>query len=368
MLSLGVMTLFFAMYNQSEIFGSTGGNGVQNHTSVESAQGIEVYNKVKDSVVMIDGVVQEANEKISINNQSIKAPPEWWFGSGFVYDNSGKIVTNYHVVEDTTKLVVTLANGNRYSAKVIGVDPVNDLAVVQIDQSALSKEKLSPIPIADPSTFRIGQPVVAIGSPLSYKNSLSEGIISHTGRTHTDLQSGTIWVGGFIQTDTAITHGNSGGPLLNMNGEVVGVNDWGELSRDALQTEVPGLNFAISSGTVKRVIPQLISEGNYSYPWMGMGIEDVSPFAAKKIGLNETSGVIVRWVVPDSPADLSGIMYGDVILKADKLVIKEKTDIVEYLRTKYPDDIISLDILRSNGSTHDILIKIGALGNSSATY
>ena len=128
------------------------------------------------------------------------------------------------------------------------------------------------------------------------------------------------------------------------------------------------LSFAISSGTVKRVVPQLISEGKYSYPWLGIGIEDVGPFVAKKLGLNETRGVIVRWVIPDSPADLSGIAYGDIILQADKLAIKEKSDIVEYLGGKSPDDIISLDILRSNGLKHDTLVKIGALGNSSAAY
>ena len=169
------------------------------------------------------------------------------------------------MIEDAQVMYVTLSNGNRYSVKVIGDDPVYDLAVLQIDQSALSREKLMPIPIADPSTFRIGQPVVAIGSPYFFTNSLTQGIISHTGRIHLDLLTNRIWLGGFIHTDAPITHGNSGGPLLNLNGEVVGVNDFIQLE-PAFGMQVPGLGFAISAGIINKVVPYLISDGRYQHP------------------------------------------------------------------------------------------------------
>ncbi len=363
--SIGLIFFLSAFYLESSILANTADSNLQNRTSFESRQAVEVYNKVKGSVVRIDVIGQDVNEKITINGKPLQTGAFEATGSGFVYDNGGKIVTNYHVIEKTTKVVVILSNGNRYSGKVIGVDPVNDLAVIQIDEHALSKENLQPLPIADPSKFQIGQPVVAIGSPYFYSNSLSQGIISQFDRTGYDFQTGTILVGGFIQTDTAITHGNSGGPLLNMNGELVGVNDWVEVDETS-GIQVPGLSFAISSSIVKRVIPQLILNGKYTYPWMGIGIEDIGPFAAKNIGLNETRGVTVLWVTPGSPAELSGITYGDVILKADAYDIKEKSDIVGYLATKKPGDIVSLNIFRSNDSKLDIPIRIGALANSSA--
>jgi S1-C subfamily serine protease len=363
---MGLMFFVSAICHGPNISASTANTSLQNSTTFESRQAVEVYNKVKDSVVRIDVIGQEANEKITINGKPLQTAPFEATGSGFFYDSRGKIVTNYHVVEKTTKVVAILANGNRYPGKVIGVDPVNDLAVIQIDEHALFRENLQPLPIADPSTFQIGQSVVAIGSPYFYSNSLSQGIISQIDRTGLDVKTGTILVGGFIQTDTAITHGNSGGPLLNMNGELVGVNDWIEVDPTS-GTQVPGLGFAISSSIVKRVIPQLILNGKYSYPWMGIGIEDIGPFAAKRIGLNETRGVTVLWVTPGSPAELSGIMYGDVILKADAHNIKEKSDIVGYLSTKKPGDIVSLNIFRSNESNLDIPVKIGVFDNSNAT-
>ena len=361
------MIPFLVKYDISSISASTDIDPGQNLTSAERERAVGVYNKVKDSVVRIDFIREIRNERITINNESIRGAFGTGAGSGFVYDTSGKIVTNNHVIEDTMELVVTLANGNRYSAKVVGADPINDLAVVQVDESALEKERLVPIPIADPSTIQIGEPVVAIGSPYFYTNSLSEGIISHTGRTMIDVVTGSIWVSGLVQTDTSITHGNSGGPLLNMRGEVVGVNDRGEVDYNT-GAEVPGLNFAISAATVKKVIPQLISYGNYSYPWIGIGIADVDPFEAKNIGLNETRGVVVIWVTPDSPAELAGIENGDIVLFADKRIIKEKSDIVDYLGRKLPGDNIILDVFRSNGTHQKVNVQIGMLDNKPTGY
>jgi S1-C subfamily serine protease len=361
------MILFLVKYNIGDVLASPNVDLGQNLTSAEHERAVEIYNKVKDSVVRIDFVSQISNPRITINNEPTNMVTETGAGSGFVYDTSGKIVTNNHVIEDTTELMITLANGNRYSAKVIGADPINDLAVVQIDEVALKEEHLVPIPIADPSSLRIGEPVVAIGSPYFYTNSLSEGIISHTGRTMIDVVTGNIWVGGLIQTDTSITHGNSGGPLLNMRGEVVGVNDRIEIDYQT-GTQVPGLSFAISASTMEKVIPQLITNGKYSYPWIGMGIADVDPFEAKNIGLNETRGVVVMWVTPDSPAELAGIENDDIVLFADKLIINEKSDIVDYLGHKLPGDNIILDVFRSNGTYQKVNVQIGMLDNKTAAY
>jgi serine protease Do len=364
--TLATMMVVFPKCQLLEISASSEINSTSSLTSSEKERSIDVYKNVKDSVVRIDGIYQSANKKITINNEPIKDLPFRGFGSGFfVYDSSGKIVTNHHVIEDAQVIFVTLSNGNRYSVKVIGDDPVYDLAVLQIDQSALSREKLIPIPIADPSTFRIGQPVVAIGSPLGFTNSLTQGIISHTGRINLDLLTRSIWLGGFIQTDAAITFGNSGGPLLNLNGEVVGVNDWGP--SDPVSGGATALGFAISAGIVNKVVPHLISDGKYPHPWIGITIADVTPFVAEKVGLNQTSGVLVMGVTPESPAELSGVKPQDIILNVDNVTIKEISEIIEYLGTKIPGDGIVLNIVRSDGTEHAINLHVGTLDNSTAT-
>jgi 2-alkenal reductase len=365
LLAVTIVTIvFLPKFQLFEISATTdiNTNSTRTPSSGEKEQSIEVYKNVNDSVVRINVISQPANEKITINDVPIKDAPGWSWGSGFIYDSSGKIVTNYHVIEDAQLLYVTLSNGNSYVAKVIGEDRVHDLAVVQIDQSALSREKLMPLAIADPATIHVGQVVVAIGSPLGFTNSLTEGIVSHIGRIANDVTTGRYWVGGLIQTDAAINHGNSGGPLLNLDGEVVGVNE--QIRYDQSGSIAPGIGLAISGSIVKKVVPYLISEGKYQTPWIGIGVADVTPFAAKNVGLNQTRGVLVLGVTPGSPAAASGIEPGDIILGVDNLKIKELSEIIEYLGTKIPGNDILLTVLRSDGTNHIINFPVGKIDTS----
>jgi S1-C subfamily serine protease len=153
--------------------------------------------------------------------------------------------------------------------------------------------------------------------------------------------------------------------VLNLNGEVVGVNDWIRL--DPVSRGGTGLNFAISAGIVKKVVPHLISEGEYPHPWIGITIADVTPFAAEKVGMNQTRGVLVMGVTPESPAELSGIKPQDIILGVDKLAIKEISEIIEYIGTKIPGDGILLNIIRSDGTNHTINLQVNSLDNSTAS-
>ena len=184
-----------------------------------------LFSKVNGSVLEIITHGETSNPKISINGMPLGAAFEST-GSGFIYDKRGNIVTNYHVIENAQQIYVKFSSGNSYPAKLIGQDIYSDLAVIQVRSSALFEERIIPLPLADSSSdYKVGDPVVAIGSPQGLNSSLSQGIISQVNRVNLDLITNTFFTGDLIQTDADINPGNSGGPLLNLNGEVIGVND-----------------------------------------------------------------------------------------------------------------------------------------------
>jgi S1-C subfamily serine protease len=335
--------------------GATVNSIIENQSKVSPSleTAINVYNSVKDSVVDIAVIERIPNPQISINGEPIKSLPSQAGGSGFLYDTKGNIVTNYHVVEYAEVIYVTFSSGNSYSAKVIGVDPYFDLAVIQIDPAAITQEQKKPLRLANSSSVQVGEPVVAIGSPLGLVASMSEGIVSQTNRVELDY-SEIFLQGDWIQTDAAINFGNSGGPLLDFRGEVIGVNSrgYGESGDDA------GLNFAIASNSVQRIVPKLISEGEYRHPWIGIQISDVNPFAAERVGLDRARGVLIVGVTPDSPAEQAGIKAEDIIFGVDNKGIREKAELVNYLETKNPDDSILLNIISVDGTRHDTNIRL----------
>ena len=200
------------------------------------------------------------------------------YGSGFVYDKSGYIITNYHVVSSAINIVVTFNDGNSYSAKLVGTDPYGDVAVIKIIDPV--NEKLVPVIFSNSTNLKVGDPVLAIGNPYGLDNTLTFGIISQMGRLLPDSDSGYS-IPNVIQTDAAINPGNSGGPLIDLNGSVVGMNT-AIFSNTGVYT---GVGFAIPSYDILRVIPSLIKNGTYEHPWLGISGSKLSPELTDLFGL-----------------------------------------------------------------------------------
>ncbi|MBU4567801.1 MAG: trypsin-like peptidase domain-containing protein, partial [Alphaproteobacteria bacterium] len=222
-------------------------------------------------------------------------------GSGFVISADGYIVTNNHVIEKADTITVTFSNGREMQAKLIGRDRDSDLAVLKVT----SKTPLAFVPLADSDKAEVGEWVIAIGNPLGFGGSVSAGIISATGR---DLNSGRS--DNYIQTDAAINQGNSGGPLFNLSGQVVGVNT-AIISQSGGSI---GLGFSVPSNTVKRISQQLIKEGRVHRPWLGVNVQDADAALIKAYRAKGTSGVIITRISEDSPAAKSKLEVGDLIL------------------------------------------------------
>ena len=246
-------------------------------------------------------------------------------GTGFVFDEQGHIVTNAHVLGNATEAEVQYPDGQIYVGRMVGTDPHTDLAVLRIDADPAHRE---PIPIGDSGSLIVGDWVAAIGSPFGYSGSMTAGIVSQTDRLYWGLTG--YAVPDAVQTDAAINMGNSGGPLLNARGEVVGVNVSG-----AGSTEVgdnTGVNFAISSATLLKIVPVLISDGTYRHPWMGISGYD-----------HHENGFLIEEVADGSPADVSGLVAGDVIVSVDGLDVHGIYDILLHLhRSKSVGDELAV--------------------------
>ncbi|MDX1437075.1 MAG: trypsin-like peptidase domain-containing protein [Anaerolineales bacterium] len=285
-------------------------------------------------------------------------------GSGFVIDDSGHIVTNYHVVDGSEALEVHFQSGFKTRGEVIGLDPDSDLAVIKVDAPAA---ELAPLALGDSESLRVGQAVVAIGNPFGLDSTMTTGIISALGRTLDSLREtpdGRVFTAGdIIQTDAAINPGNSGGPLLNLNGEVIGVNR-AIRTDNFTETGSPtnsGIGFAVPSNIVARVIPSLIENGLYQYPYLGItSLPDLTVRIQEALGLNRTSGAYVTGITPGGPADQAGLRSGDqpstipgfnaggdLIVAVDGIQVLEFGDLLDYLiNQKEPGETVTLTVLR----------------------
>ncbi|MGD8402802.1 MAG: trypsin-like peptidase domain-containing protein [Anaerolineales bacterium] len=298
-------------------------------------------------------------------------------GSGFVYDDQGHILTNYHVVEGASQLEVDFTSGYKIYGTVIGTDLDSDLAVVKVNAPA---SELHPLPLGNSDALKVGQTVVAIGNPFGLSGTMTTGVISAVGRTLDSAREapGTdgnfFTAGDIIQTDAAINPGNSGGPLFNLNGEVIGVNR-------AIRTENftttgepvnSGIGFAIAINIVKRVTPVLIAEGQYDYPYLGISsLPELNLPEIEALGLESFTGAYVTNVTPNGPADQAGIRAGtqstslglnaggDLIVAIDGQSIQRFDDLLRYLiNNKSPDDTVVLTVLRGEEQV-DIEVTLG---------
>jgi len=282
-------------------------------------------------------------------------------GSGFVYSKEGHIITNQHVVKDSTKVTVTFLDGESFIGDVIGIDRDLDIAVVKVNSE--NPERLQPLIIGDSSKLTVGERITAIGNPFGLSGSMTSGIVSQMGRL---LPQETGYsIPDVIQTDAAINPGNSGGPLFNMNGEVVGINT-------AIQSatgEFTGVGFAVPSNTVKKVVPVLIKDGEFKHPWMGISGTDVDPELAEMRELESSKGFVVVSVIEGSPAEKAGMkgvtqtrerdgrefpMDGDIIVEIDGKTVRKISDILVHLqREKSVGDEMIITVLRT-GVTFDL--------------
>ncbi len=261
-------------------------------------------------------------------------------GSGFIIDKEGHIITNNHVIRDAESITVRLHNGDEYSAEIVGGDRDTDVAVIKIN----SNQDLPVAELGDSDEIKVGQFAIAIGSPQGLEGSLSFGHISALGREGLRLPD-DLRFQNFIQTDAAINLGNSGGPLVNIRGEVIGINT-------AIVFGAESLGFAIPINLANRVVPELIAEGRVTRGYLGVQIRDASAYA-DGLGLPDSRGAFVDAVQPDTPAERAGIQIYDVIRKVNDIPIEGASDLVYTISDIAPDTTVTLEVWR-DGETVEV--------------
>ncbi|MCX7628156.1 MAG: DegQ family serine endoprotease [Methylophilaceae bacterium] len=267
-------------------------------------------------------------------------------GSGFILTSDGYVLTNAHVVNDAEEVIVKLVDKREFKAKIIGVDRRTDVALLKIDATGLPK-----VTVGDPSQLKVGEWVVAIGSPFGLENTVTAGIVSAKGRALP--QENYV---PFIQTDVAINPGNSGGPLFNMKGEVVGINSQ-IYSRSG---GYMGLSFAIPIDVALEVQNQLRTSGKVTRGWLGIQIQEITKELAESFGMKNTNGALVAGVEKGSPAEKGGLEAGDVITKFDGKPIMASSDLPRVVGGTKPGKEVTVEVLRK-GVTRNLSIKVGEM-------
>ena len=292
----------------------------------------DIYQRTQKGVVEITVTTSQSTNPFG-GQQTQQAQ-----GSGFVYDSNGRIITNQHVVEGATSISVRFSNGKTYKAEVVGSDPSTDLAVIKVDAPA---SVLTPLTLADSNAVAVGDNVVAIGSPFGLENTVTSGIISALHRQMTSPNNFSI--DDSIQTDAAINHGNSGGPLLNAEGQVIGVN--AQIESDSGGND--GVGFAIPSNTVKSIVSQLISTGKAEHAYLGVSVETVN------------GSVRITEVRNGTPAADAGLQSGDTIVSVDGKRIVSGDGLTSAISTKKPGDTVSITYSRG-GQSHTVKIELAS--------
>jgi S1-C subfamily serine protease len=303
------------------------------NTRAQSLSLTAIFKQVENSVVQVTSKVSNPNIQIIINGNPLESQSTR-LGSGFVFDNQGHIITNYHVVGNAKTVDVTFVDGNSYNAKVIGTDPFSDIAVIQITDDFFA-ENVVPLVIANSSSLEVGQQIVAIGNPFGLSDTMTTGIVSQMGRLlpNPGMNFSTP---NTIQTDAAINPGNSGGPLLNMQGQVVGINT----AISSATGEFSGIGFAVPSNVIIREAQGLIKNGCYGHPWLGIAGGVITPDIAQSAGLSRNyKGVVVASVQGGSPAEKAGLkgvtqntqQIGDIITGIDGHPLRSMDDLINYV-------------------------------------
>src|SRR4051812_26254904 len=320
---------------------------------------VQVYQQWRPSVAtVINSAVQPGFRS---------EPQPQGTGSGFLIDNQGHILTNNPVVAEADKLEVTLSDGTTFPAKLIGRDSRFDLAVIQADIPA---NQLQPVKLGDSDKLQVGEQAIAIGNPYGLDGTVTTGIVSGRRQVVTEPEGDGVLVNA-IQTDASINPGNSGGPLLNANGEVVGVTTLGLMPNGGQA----GLNFAIPINSAKEILNTMMSQGSYPHPFVGIATAEITPTVAQDLKLPVQSGLLVQTVDPNSAAAQAGLKGasqqqtqagtrqvaggGDVITALDGKAVKRPEDFISYLETaKKAGDTLTVTVLR-NGQSQDLQLTLG---------
>jgi len=322
---------------------------------------ISVYATVSNSVVNVTTTTLEYTWFFDV-------VPRQGVGSGFVLDKKGHIATNYHVIRQAEKLEVTLFDNERYEAKTVGVDPINDLAILQID---CPEDRLFPVELGQSDNLKVGQKVLAIGNPFGFEQTLTTGVISSVERT---LRTDVGLIDEVIQTDAAINPGNSGGPLLDRTGRVIGINT--AIFSNA--GESAGIGFAVPVNTLSRVLPDLLERGQVNRPWFGVRGVSMGQNLAGALGLPIKSGFLVEEVESGSTASQAGIrpgtrrvLYGnrpllvggDVIVSLAGQPVASIVDIRSILEDRRPGEKVSIVLYRGEEELTQTIDLVGREGS-----
>jgi S1-C subfamily serine protease len=317
----------------------------------------EIYKRDSPGVVEITATTTQTANGGFFGPQTTTSQA---LGSGFVVDKAGHIVTNYHVIAGAQKVQVSFTGQDQIKATVIGKDATTDLAVLKIDTHARA---LTPLALADSSTVVVGQPVVAIGNPFGLTRTLTAGVVSAVER---HISSPNQSQEDAIQTDASINHGNSGGPLIDMHGQVIGVTSQIETGNTGDSGNV-GIGFAIPSNTVRTIVAQLITTGKALHAYLGVDTYGVTKRLARTFNLPVNHGVLVQTVTPKSAAAKAGIVAGrtsvimqgityelggDIITSVDGEAISTPEDLLNAIATLQPGDKLSLEIYRNGKEKH----------------
>jgi len=277
---------------------------------------------------------------------------EHGIGSGVIISPDGYIVTNNHVIDGAVDIRVTMSNRKIMTAKLVGADPLTDLAVIKVDGGSLPS-----IPWGDSTALHPGQTVLAFGNPFGFRFTVTRGIVSALNRPN-PFSDNARKPGEFIQTDAAINPGNSGGPLVNAHGEVVGINTFLISSSG----QFAGMGFAIPTQIVRPTVDTLIRDGKVTHGYMGIGISDVTPENAKFFDVNDANGAVVTQVEPDSPAGKAGLKVGDVITELDGKKVSDAGELQVEVGQKRPGTTIKLEVVR-DGKNVNLPVTLEAMGS-----
>lgn len=363
MLILAFSFLFSGIFFQVEkleIFAQT-----ENEKNSSLVSISKIFKDVQGSVVQITRENPSASPD-SPGDENVTS-----LGSGFVFDKEGRIITNHHVVRDSKNVDVTFIDGNRYVASVIGSDPFNDIAVIDISQNISGQ--LSPLTLGNSSAVEVGDQVIAIGNPYGLAGSMSVGIVSQKGRL-ISTEGSQFSIPSVIQTDALINPGNSGGPLLSIGEEVIGMNTAGVLSDSG---SFSGIGLAVPSNTISKIVPVLISKANYTHPWLGVSASTLTSKLTENFEnlSRDFKGVYVDSIIKDGPADNAGLrgsttdQYGDkhgndIITAVDSHNVTYMEDLVSYIdENKQPGEKLNLTVIR-NQAYLDLNVLLGDRSNS----
>ena len=318
----------------------------------------DIYRRVSPAVV-----------EVRIDRRGGDSFTRFGSGSGFLIDDQGHIVTNNHVIQDADRVRVNFQNGESVEAEVLGTIPGNDLALLKVDSAVV--EGIEPVALGDSSQALPGQMAIAIGSPFGLDGSVTVGVISGVGRTlDSDIARP---IAGVLQTDALISPGNSGGPLLNSSGEVLGINTAMRVSRGGLDFQSPSrssIGFAVPINTLADLLPRLKEKQVIRPPWLGISATSLEPLLVESLDLPADRGVYVTQVIPDSPAEQAGLLAsgndflrrptgdGDIIVAVDGIPVDSVAALITLLNEHLPGDGIALNVIR-DGEEIEVSVSLG---------